>query len=87
MEAFMSNKEKIARSALLITVLGLISKPLGFIREMLMAARFGGTVQMDAYLLSITAIGLFTTLLNNAIRTTLIPIFKKGCKNANRRDR
>lgn len=73
----MSSRKKAARSAIIIVILGLLSKPLGFLREMLISYRFGSGMQTDTYLLALSSIALFTGLLNKTINTTLIPILSE----------
>lgn len=55
-------------------VLTLASKFLGFIREVLIAAKFGSGAQTDAFFIALTATTLFTSLFNQAINTTMIPV-------------
>lgn len=73
----MSSVKKAAKSAIIIVILGLLSKPLGFLREMLMGSKFGSGMQTDTYLLALSAISLFAGLLNKTINTTLIPILSE----------
>ncbi len=42
--------EKVAKSVMIIMVFTLLSKVLGFIREILIAARFGSGAETDAFL-------------------------------------
>src|SRR5690554_4132388 len=50
------------------------SKLLGFIREALIAAKFGLGAETDAFFIAFTAITLLTTFLTNSIKTTMIPV-------------
>lgn len=65
---------KIARSALLVIILSIISKLFGFLKEILIGAKFGSGLETDTYILSLTAIILITTLLTKSLNTTLVPI-------------
>ena len=73
----MFNLHKTAKSALIIIIFTLGSKVLGFIREMLIAAKFGSGIETDAFFVALAATGLITTLISNAITTTFIPVLSK----------
>jgi putative peptidoglycan lipid II flippase len=70
----MSTSKKAAKSALIIMIFTLGSKFLGFIRETLIAAKFGSGMVTDAFFVALTATGLLTELISNAIRTTFVPV-------------
>jgi putative peptidoglycan lipid II flippase len=70
----MSISKKAAKSALTIMIFTLGSKFLGFIRETLIAAKFGSGVVTDAFFVAMTATGLLTGLIINAISTTFVPV-------------
>lgn len=78
------NQIRTARiSALFIIIFTLISKILGFLREVLVASRFGSGLETDAYFVALAATTLLTNPIWTAIDTTLIPIlseieFKEG---------
>lgn len=79
----MSTSEKAAKSAIIIMFFTLGSKFLGFIRETLIAAKFGAGAETDAFFIAMTATGLITGLISNTITTTFVPIlseidFKEG---------
>lgn len=81
----MSNLHKAARSAILIIMFTLGSKVLGFIREILIAAKFGSGIETDTFFVALAATGLITNLISNAVTTTFIPVLseveaKKGKK-------
>lgn len=77
----MSKSKKIvksaSKSALIIMVLSLGSKFLGFIRETLIAAKFGAGMETDAFFVALTATGLIGGLISGAINTTLIPVLSE----------
>ncbi len=73
----MTKMNQAAKSMVIIVVLSLGSKFLGFIREALIAAKFGSGMVSDAFFIAITAIGLLTILLGTAINTTMIPILSE----------
>ena len=81
----MSNLHKAARSAILIIMFTLGSKVLVFIREILIAAKFGSGIETDTFFVALAATGLITNLISNAVTTTFIPVLseveaKKGKK-------
>ena len=71
----MSTSKKAAKSAIIIMIFTLGSKFLGFIREVLIAAKFGSGMETDMYFIAMSATILITNLMSNAIRTTFIPVF------------
>lgn len=73
----MINVNNTAKSALIIIIFTLGSKFLGFIREVLIAARFGSGVNTDAFFISLTATGMITDFLRNSISMTFIPILSE----------
>ncbi len=82
----MINTNKKVKSAIIIMIFTLGSKLLGFLREILIASKFGSGMDTDAFFIALTATGLVTGFLSNAISTTLIPImseveFKEGKKS------
>ena len=81
----MTKTNKLARSALMISIFTLISKFLGFIREVLIAYKYGSGYYTDTYFVAMTATVLIMTSLGACLNTSLIPIFtdiqaKKGRK-------
>ncbi|HZJ86805.1 MAG TPA: murein biosynthesis integral membrane protein MurJ, partial [Erysipelothrix sp.] len=72
-----SSTKNVAKSAAIIVILGLLAKPLGFLREMLMGSKFGSSMETDTYILALSAIALFSGLLSKTINTTLIPILSE----------
>lgn len=62
------------RSALIIIIFNLGIKFLGFIREVLIASRFGSGMETDTFIVAITATTIVSGFLTSAIRTTSIPI-------------
>ena len=73
----MSKSRQAAKSALIIMIFSLGSKFLGFLRDMLIAARFGSGMETDTYFIAMTATGIITGLITNAISTTSIPILSE----------
>ena len=73
----MTKSNRTARSALIIIVLTLGSRFLGFIREALIAAKFGSSSESDTFFVAIAISSLITTLIMNAIVTTFIPVLSE----------
>ena len=73
----MTKKQQLAQSALMISVFTLISKALGFIREVMIADKFGSGMETDTYFVAMTATVIIVGTLGAALNTTLIPIFSE----------
>lgn len=73
----MTKKNKVAQSAAIIAIFTLISKGLGFIREVMIASRFGSGMETDTYFVAMTATVLIMSTIGAALNTTLIPIFSE----------
>lgn len=71
----MTRTEKVAQSAAMIAIFTLISKFLGFIREVLIASKYGSGYETDTYFVAMTATTILMTTLGASLNTTLIPIF------------
>lgn len=71
----MKNKNTLAKSAAMISIMTLISKFLGFLREIKIADRFGSGMETDTYFVAMTATVIIVGTLGSAVNTTLIPIF------------
>lgn len=72
-----NSKKRAAQSAAMIAVVTLFSKFLGFLREVLIASRFGSGYETDTYFVAMTATVLLMTTIGTALKTTLIPIFSE----------
>lgn len=73
----MTKRKQATQSALIIIFFTLSSKLIGFIREVLIAAKFGSGMETDSYFVAITATGLIIGLVSNAIATTFIPVMSE----------
>ncbi|HHV38066.1 MAG TPA: murein biosynthesis integral membrane protein MurJ [Tepidimicrobium sp.] len=71
----MSNRRKATQSVAMISTFTLISKFLGFIREVLTATKYGSGYETDTYFVAMTATVILMTTIGAALNTTLIPIF------------
>ena len=73
----MTKSSQVTKSALIIIIFTLGSKFLGFIREVLIASKFGSGMLTDTFFVTMTGITLITGFLSNAISTTSIPILSE----------
>lgn len=71
----MSKANKIAQSAMMISVFTLVSKMLGFVREMLIASKYGAGFETDTYFVAMTATTMIMTAAGSALNTSLVPVF------------
>lgn len=77
----MSQSRKAAKSIFIMIIFGIGSKILGFIREMLIAAKFGSGAETDTFFIALTATSLFTAMFTQSLNTTMIPIMADVEKN------
>lgn len=73
----MSKKNTLAKSAAMISIFTLVSKFLGFLREVMIASKFGSGMETDTYFVAMTATVIIVGTLGSALNTTLIPIFSE----------
>ena len=73
----MTSKKNVAKSAAMIALFTLVSKFLGFIREVMIASRYGSGAETDTYFVAMTATVLIMGTLGTSLNTTLIPIFSE----------
>jgi putative peptidoglycan lipid II flippase len=71
----MSKSNRIAQSAMMISTFTLMSKVLGFVREMLIAAKYGSGYETDTYFVAMTATTMIMTTIGSALNTSLVPVF------------
>lgn len=77
----MSTSTKAAKSIIIMIIFTIGSKLLGFIREMLIAAKFGSGVETDTFFVVVTATGLFSSVFIQSLNTTMIPVLADVEKN------
>lgn len=75
MEARSSTAGTVARAAAIIAVVTVLSKILGFVREMTLAYGFGAGRETDAYLVALTIPSIIFTLLASALSSGAVPLF------------
>lgn len=73
----MTQSKEAAKSALIIIIFSFGSKMLGFIREQLIAAKFGSDAGTDTFFIAISAVSLFTSMIYSSINTTMIPVLSE----------
>lgn len=75
MQTKTASRMGLAKAASIMAFLAVISKILGFVREMSLAAVFGATAATDAYLVAQTIPYLLFSTISYALTTTFIPIY------------
>ena len=73
----MSNNRNLTKSISVITIFSLVSKGLGFLREALMASRFGIGYEADTYIVAIAATTFLSSMISNSLASTIIPVSMK----------
>lgn len=73
----MSAGRMIAKATMVIAVINLLSRLLGFIRETVIARQFGATGATDAYLVAYTIPSVLMSILALALATVVIPVFSE----------
>jgi len=71
------SRQNVAQSAAMISIFTLLSKFLGFIREVMIASKYGSGMETDTYFVAMTATVIIMGTLGSALNTTLIPIFSE----------
>ena len=73
----MSFSQVIVRATFVIALINLLSKVLGFIRDMVIAHQFGATGETDAYLVAYTIPYILMNILALALATVVVPVFSE----------
>ncbi|MCI1944327.1 murein biosynthesis integral membrane protein MurJ [Clostridium luticellarii] len=77
--------DKLVKSAGVVMVISMVSRVMGFVRDVLIASAFGASVNSDAYTMSLTIPNIMFNLFGLAITTTFIPILSE-CYSKNGRE-
>lgn len=77
----MSKSSKAVKSIFIMIIFGVGGKLLGFVREMLIAAKFGSGIETDTFFIALTATSLFAQMFTQALNTTMIPVLSDVEKN------
>lgn len=70
---------RVGGTFLLLVILGLTSRVVGFLREMFLAAQFGAGHEMDAFLAGQTVPGVAQRLFDELLGSSLLPLFAAWC--------
>lgn len=70
-------KHSIAKSAVLITLISILSKFTGFLREMFLASNFGASKELDSFLTAETIIAFLSTMLLTVLGVILVPLISR----------
>lgn len=68
---------RIAFTALIITLLTITSKFVGFLRDVLIAAIYGATVASDSFIMSQSIIGVVSTIVISSLTVSFIPLLEE----------
>ncbi|MBN2406633.1 MAG: murein biosynthesis integral membrane protein MurJ [Elusimicrobia bacterium] len=69
-------ESSISRAAMIVAGAAILSKALGFVRDIVIALKFGTSVQTDAFLIALTAPEFFIDILaGGALTSAFIPVF------------
>lgn len=68
------SSNKAAKTVLVIIVFTIVSKVLGYVREALIAAKFGSGAETDTFFIALSAVTLLISMISKAVNTTTIPV-------------
>ncbi|HOJ93433.1 MAG TPA: murein biosynthesis integral membrane protein MurJ [Dictyoglomaceae bacterium] len=82
-------RQSVSEAAILITILAAVSKVIGFLREMMIAAFFGARKFTDSFVVANAVPGVLAGLVSGALSSVFIPLYaewreKKGKEEAER---
>jgi putative peptidoglycan lipid II flippase len=75
------NKARLARAAGIVASLTVVSKLLGFLRETSLAAVFGATADVDAFLVAQTIPSFLFSIVSYSLATTFVPMYSQVREN------
>ncbi|SHK77476.1 murein biosynthesis integral membrane protein MurJ [Desulforamulus aeronauticus] len=73
----MSTGKMIARATLVVAVINLLSRILGFVREQVIAYMFGATATTDAYVVAFNIPNAVFAIVIGALATVVVPVFSE----------
>ena len=82
----MARKDRLFRTTALVTLVIIVSKLCGFVRDMITANYFGTGIESDAYTASYSLFYLPIFLFNSCITSTLVPLFLQARKDGGDRE-
>ena len=68
---------RLAVAAVIVAVFSIASRVLGFLRDIVLAAKFGGTIDADAFVSSLVIVNSIAAVLLYALVTVIIPEFQR----------
>lgn len=79
---------KVAKTTIILMLVTMITKVIGFLREVVLTSTYGPTVISDVYITSISIPGIIFVSIGTSLATTFIPLFlevenKEGKERAN----
>lgn len=77
------SRQNMSQAIMIITLLTLTSKVMGFVRDIIIAYFFGTGRVMDSYLASQSPLGLVNGIITGTIISAFIPLFIRVMKNKN----
>ncbi len=80
----MSTKRSIAKAAMVIMLATLFGRFAGFIRETFIAAKFGASMETDAFLVAYTLPNILGITITGAFNAAFIPVFTQNLLGENR---
>lgn len=72
-----SKKTQATKTVMMLAAFSFLSKIMGFVRESLIASKYGSGSQTDAFFLALVTISMFTGVVSSSIGTTLIPVLSQ----------
>lgn len=82
----MNKENTILKATVLMTIIAIIAKLLGFLREVVLAYVFGASAGVDAYLVALTLPMVIFTVVGNALLITVVPIFARHEVNGRKKE-
>lgn len=82
----LSTSRLIFKATLVIALFNLLSRVLGFVREMVIARQFGATATTDAYLVAYTIPYVLFAILSQALAAVVVPVFTEYAARGERRE-
>lgn len=73
----MASSNKTAKTVFIIIVFTVVSKVLGYVREALIAAKFGSGIETDTFFIALSAVTLVINMITKAVNTTTIPVLSE----------
>ncbi len=74
----MTRSKTAAKSVFIIIIFAMGSKVLGFVREALIAAKFGSGAETDTFFIALAATSLFAAMITSSLNTTMIPVLSEA---------